>query len=40
MLKPYSLKGVYQGLGQDSTAQPLMIKGNPSGLYVLRVLKS
>ncbi|MEO5959871.1 MAG: class I SAM-dependent methyltransferase [Opitutaceae bacterium] len=36
-LKNYSLKAVYSDLGHDSTIQPVLIDGSPSGMYLLKV---
>jgi len=35
-LKSYSLKGVYAALGVESTVQPVLVDGNPVGMYVLK----
>ena len=35
-IKSYSVKAIYQQLGKEATAEPLMANGNVSGLYILK----
>lgn len=36
-LKTYSLKGVYSELGADAAVQPVLVDGNPTGMYLVKV---